>query len=260
MTKQMKRVALITGGSRGIGFGIALQLAASGFDLAINGTRDATDVEDAIKQLKDFGNNVIYCRGSIAVTAERENIINQVQEYYGKLHVLVNNAGIAPKERKDILEATEASFDEVVSTNLKGAYFLTQKAANRMIAQKKADDAFNGCIINISSISATVASVNRGEYCISKAGISMATQLFAVRLGEFNIPVFEVRPGIIHTDMTAGVKEKYDKLIAEGLCVQQRWGEPEDVGKVVAALANGNFMYSTGQVIMVDGGMTIPRL
>ena len=157
----------------------------------------------------------------------------------GSLHVLVNNAGVAPKERKDILEATEESFDDVISTNLKGPYFLTQKAANWMIEQKKNDPTFTGCIINISSISATVASVNRGEYCISKAGISMATQLFAVRLGEFNIPVFEVRPGIIRTDMTAGVKEKYDKLIEEGLCVQKRWGEPEDVGKVVAALAKG---------------------
>lgn len=256
----MKRVALITGGSRGIGFGIAIQLAQNGFDLAINGTRAASDVTDVIKRLKDFGRDVIYCRGSIAVSADRENMMNEVKQRYGRLHVLVNNAGVAPKERKDILETTEESFDNVVSTNLKGAYFLTQKAANWMIAQKKADESFNGGIINISSISATVASVNRGEYCISKAGLSMATQLFAVRLGEFNIPVFEVRPGIIRTDMTAGVKEKYDQLIAEGLCVQQRWGEPEDVGKVVASLASGNFMYSTGQVIMVDGGMTIPRL
>ena len=129
-----------------------------------------------------------------------------------------------------------------------------------MIEQKEKDSTFNGCIVNISSMSATVASVNRGEYCLSKAGLSMATQLFAVRLGAFNIPVFEVRPGIIRTDMTAGVKEKYDKMINEGLCVQQRWGEPEDVGKVVAVLAKGDFMYSTGQVIMVDGGLTIPRL
>jgi NAD(P)-dependent dehydrogenase (short-subunit alcohol dehydrogenase family) len=147
-----------------------------------------------------------------------------------------------------------------MTTNLKGCYFLTQKAANWMIEQKQNDAAFDGCIINVSSVSATVASVNRGEYCLSKAGLSMATQLFAVRLGQFNIPVYEVRPGIIYTDMTAGVKEKYDQMIAEGLCVQQRWGMPEDVGKAVAALAKGSFLYSTGQVIMVDGGMTIPRL
>lgn len=256
----MKRVALITGGSRGIGFGIALQLAQNGFDLAINGMREATDVVDAINQLKSFGVDVIYCRGNIASSGDRENMMSEVKNYFNKLHVLVNNAGVAPKERKDILEATEESFDHVVSTNLKGAYFLTQAAANFMIEQKKNDGSFNGCVINVSSISATVVSVNRGEYCISKAGLSMATQLFATRLGEFNIPVYEVRPGIIYTDMTAGVKEKYDKLIDEGLCVQKRWGKPEDVGKVVASLANGNFMYSTGQVIMVDGGMTIPRL
>ncbi len=256
----MKRIALITGGSRGIGFGIAIQLAANGFDLAINGTRIPGDVEEVVQKLKDFGNDVIYCQGNISSSTDRENISDQVKKHYGKLHVLVNNAGVAPKERKDILEATEESFDEVISTNLKGPYFLMQKAANWMIEQKKNDHEFTGCIINISSISATVASVNRGEYCISKAGISMATQLFAVRLGEFNIPVFEVRPGVIRTDMTAGVKEKYDKLIEEGLCVQKSWGEPEDVGKVVAALAKSDFMYSTGQVIMVDGGLTIPRL
>jgi NAD(P)-dependent dehydrogenase (short-subunit alcohol dehydrogenase family) len=144
--------------------------------------------------------------------------------------------------------------------SISGTYFLMQRAVNWMIEQKKNDETFTGCIINISSMSATVASVNRGEYCISKAGLSMATQLFAVRLGEFNIPVYEIRPGIIRTDMTAGVKEKYDKLISEGLLVQKRWGESEDVGKVVSSLANGNFAYSTGQVIMVDGGLTIPRL
>jgi len=217
-------------------------------------------VEDAVKKLKDFGNDVIYCRGSISSTADRENVLDEVNKHYGALHVLVNNAGIAPNVRNDILEATEESFDEVIGVNLKGTYFLTQRAAKWMIEQKKKEETFRGCIINISSMSATVASVNRGEYCISKAGLSMATQLFAVRLGEFDIPVFEVRPGIIRTDMTAGVKEKYDKLISEGLCVQQRWGEPGDVGKIVSSLVNGNFAYSTGQVIMVDGGLTIPRL
>jgi len=256
----MKRVALITGGSRGIGFGVATQLAMNGFDIAINGTRSDADVEDAVKKLKDFGNDVIYCRGSISSTADRENVLDEVNKHYGALHVLVNNAGIAPNVRNDILEATEESFDEVIGVNLKGTYFLTQRAAKWMIEQKKKEETFRGCIINISSMSATVASVNRGEYCISKAGLSMATQLFAVRLGEFDIPVFEVRPGIIRTDMTAGVKEKYDKLISEGLCVQQRWGEPGDVGKIVSSLVNGSFSYSTGQVIMVDGGLTIPRL
>ena len=256
----MRRVALITGGSRGIGFGIAKELAQNNFDLAINGTRAAGLVEDAVEELKEYGIEVMYCQGNIASSRDRAEILNQIKKHFGRLHVLVNNAGVAPKERKDILDATEESFDHVIDVNLKGPYFLTQKAANWMIEQKKMDDEFKACIINISSISATVASVNRGEYCISKAGVGMATQLFAVRLGEFNIPVFEVRPGIIETDMTSGVKEKYDKLIEEGLCVQKRWGQPQDVGKVVASLAKGDFMYSSGQVIMVDGGLTIPRL
>ena len=256
----MNKVALITGGSRGIGLGIAKELAATGFDLAINGTRAANDIENVIAELKKFPVDVIYCQGSIAIAGDRKKIIDEVEQHYGKLNLLVNNAGIAPGERKDILETTEESFDNVLDTNLKGTYFLTQLAANRMISQKKKDTAFNGSIINISSISSSVASVNRGEYCISKAGISMITKLFAARLGEFNIPVYEVQPGIIFTDMTAAVTEKYNKLIAEGLCIQKRWGQPEDVGKVVASLVSGNFSYSTGQVIMVDGGMTIQRL
>ena len=220
----MKRVALITGGSRGIGFGIAKHLAENGFDIAINGVREEDAVRDVLQNLRNAGADVLYCQGDISVTADRKKIIAQVKKHFGKLHVLVNNAGIAPKERKDILETTEESFDRLIATNLKGSYFLTQHAANWMIEQKKADTSFTSCIINVSSISATVASVNRGEYCISKAGLSMATQLFAVRLGEFDIPVYEVRPGVIYTDMTAGVKEKYDKLIEEGLCVQNRWG------------------------------------
>lgn len=256
----MKRIALITGGSRGIGFGIAVELAKAGFDLAINGTRSEEAVQPAIAELKALGVNVLYCQGNIASANDRKQMIARVQEYYGALHVLVNNAGMAPRERKDILETTEESYDEVMSTNLKGCYFLTQLVANWMIKQKETETEFAGAIVNVSSISATVASVNRGEYCVSKAGLSMTTQLFAVRLGEYNIPVYEVRPGVIRTDMTAGVTEKYDKLISEGLCLQPRWGESVDVGRAVAALAKGDFLYSTGQVIMVDGGMTVPRL
>jgi len=256
----MRRVALITGGTRGIGCGIALELAKNNFDLAINGTRPAAQVEDALSALRHYGIEVMYCPGDIASSGDRIEMLRQVKDHYGRLHVLVNNAGVAPKERRDILEATEESFDYVMGVNLKGSYFLTQKTANWMIEQKKTNPEFKGCIINISSVSASVASVNRGEYCISKAGIGMTTQLFAVRLGEYDIPVFEIRPGIIQTDMTSGVREKYDKLIAEGLLVQKRWGEPQDVGKVVTSLAKGDFLYSTGQVIMVDGGLTIPRL
>ncbi len=256
----MKKTALVTGGSRGIGFGIAVELAKNGFNLAINGMRFPEEVKPAIQELKSFGHEVVYFQGNIASPADRERLIQNMKTHCGQLNVLVNNAGMAPRQRKDILEATEESYDEVMNTNLKGSYFLMQAAANWMIERKKQDNNFSASIINISSMSATVVSVNRGEYCISKAGLSMATQLFAVRLGEFDIPVFEVRPGIIRTDMTAGVQEKYDKLIAEGLCVQQRWGEPEDVGRVVASLAKGEFRYSTGQVILVDGGLTIPRL
>ena len=160
----------------------------------------------------------------------------------------------------DILDAAEDSYEWVMKINLQGPYFLTQAVARWMIEQKQRDAGWRGCIINISSISATVASTSRGEYCISKAGVSMATRLWAARLGEFDIPVYEIRPGVIATDMTAGVKEKYDKLIAEGLCIQRRWGQPDDIGRAAAALARGDLAYSTGQVVMVDGGLTIPRL
>ncbi|MFC4872444.1 3-ketoacyl-ACP reductase [Negadavirga shengliensis] len=256
----MKRVALVTGGSRGIGLGIAKCLAEEGFDLAINGMRKEEDTAQSLDELRGLGADVVYCRGDVGDAGERQAIMDKVQAHFGRLNVLVNNAGVAPKERKDILEAIEESFDYVLKTNLNSAYFLSQLAANWMIRQKNGHPEFKASIINVSSISATIASVNRGEYCVAKAGMSMATQLFAVRLGEFDIPVYEVRPGVIATDMTSGVKEKYDKLIKEGLCVQPRWGQPEDVGLAVAGLAKGDFPYSTGQVIMVDGGLSLPRL
>ena len=249
----MKKTALITGGSRGIGYGIAKQLGENGFDLAINGMRPAESVKDILQSLRDTGADVLYCQGDIGSKADRQKILQEVKAHFGRLHVLVNNAGVAPKQRGDVLSMSEESFDHVLSINLKGAFFLAQQAANWMIDQKKTDSSFTGCIINISSVSASEASVNRGEYCISKAGLGM------VRLGEFDIPVYEVRPGVVITDMTAAVKEKYDKMIAEGLCVQPRWGQPDDVGKAVNALALGYFPYSTGQIIMVDGGLTLRR-
>lgn len=253
-------VALITGGTRGIGLGIAKELAKSGFDLALNGMRDEASIASVLNELKTDGCEVIYIQGNISVEKDRQRMINHTMDHFGTLNVLINNAGIAPAERKDILEATEKSFDQVMETNLKGPYFLTQLAANQMIRQKKKEPAGFYCIINISSVSATIASVNRGEYCISKAGIAMATKLWAARLGEFDIPVYEIQPGVIQTDMTAGVQEKYDHLFRQGLAIQQRWGTPEDVGKVAAAMASGNLPYSTGQVVMVDGGMTLLRL
>ena len=256
-----KPVAFITGGSRGIGFGCAHQLAQLGFDVAINGMRDESAVSEPIAALEALGARVLYCQGDIGSAEARSSMLASIKERFGRLNVLVNNAGVAPKERKDILEASEESFDYVVDTNVKGPYFLSQAAANWMIEQKDvADaDAFYA-IINVGSISATVVSVNRGEYCVSKAGIAMMSQLFAARLGEYGIPVYEIRPGVIKTDMTSGVTGKYDALIEDGLCVTKRWGFPDDIGKAVASLANGQFPYSTGQVIMVDGGLTMPRL
>jgi 3-oxoacyl-[acyl-carrier protein] reductase len=256
----MKKTALVTGGSRGIGLGIAKELAKAGFNLAINGVRDQESVQPVLHELKGFGIDVIYAQGDVSKPLERENILQKVIAEFGHLNVLVNNAGIAPKERKDILEASEESFEYVLDINLKGPYFLTQLFANHMVQKKKENAGFECCIINVSSVSATVASVNRGEYCISKAGIAMATKLWAARLGEYNIPVYEIQPGIIKTDMTSGVTEKYDKLFEAGLSIQKRWGLPDDIGKVAVSMASGMMPYSTGQVVLVDGGMTVQRL
>jgi 3-oxoacyl-[acyl-carrier protein] reductase len=256
----MNKIALITGGSRGIGFGIATYLAAQGYDLAINGIRPEEDAKPALEKLRAMGGQVIYCPGNIALEEDRRSIIETIKNKMGSLHVLINNAGVAPKERNDILQASAESYDYVMDTNLKGPYFLTQSIANWMIEQKLKDPEYTAQIIIISSISAVVASTNRGEYCLSKAGLAMMTQLFAVRMSEYNIPVYEIRPGIIKSDMTAGVTEKYDKLIAEGLTLQPRWGTPDDVGKAVSAITQGQFPYSTGQIFMVDGGLTQLRL
>ena len=253
-------VALITGGSRGIGFGIAKRLAELGFNVAINGMREESQVSEPITALSELGAEVLYCQGDIGSAEARASMLSRVKEKFGKLNILVNNAGVAPKERKDILDASEESFAYVVGTNLQGPYFLTQAAAKWMIEQKAEYPESFFSIINVGSISATVVSVNRGEYCIAKAGIAMMTSLFAARLGEYDIPVYEVRPGIIKTDMTSGVTEKYDRLIENGLCVTPRWGYPEDIGKAVGSLATAQFPFSTGQAILIDGGLTLPRL
>ncbi len=254
-----ERVALVTGGSRGIGFGIAQSLAAEGFQLVICGVRNEDAVQQPLAALREQ-TEVAYFSADVSIAADRQRLRDGIQAKFGALHVLVNNAGVAPKVRADILDASEDSYDWVMDVNLKGPYFLTQLMANWMIAQRKAAADFAGCIVNVSSISSTVASPSRGEYCLSKAGMSMATLLWATRLGEYDIPVYEVRPGITETDMTAGVKEKYDTLIADGLLLQQRWGQPADTGKVVAMMARGDVGYSTGQVITVDGGLLVPRL
>jgi 3-oxoacyl-[acyl-carrier protein] reductase len=256
----MKRVALVTGGTRGIGFAIAQCLAREGYDLALCGLRDGKTVAEPIAQLEKLGARVVYRQADVGDTAAHEPLVASVKEHFGWLNVLVNNAGIAPKVRADILEAPEESFDQLLRTNLRGPYFLTQRVARWLVEQRQADAGFQGCMVNISSVSATVASIDRGDYCISKAGVAMATKLWAARLGEFGIPVYEVRPGIIKTDMTSGVAAKYDKLFAEGRAIQARWGAPQEVGAAVAALVRGDFAYSTGSVFTVDGGMTVQRL
>jgi 3-oxoacyl-[acyl-carrier protein] reductase len=256
----VRKVVLITGGGRGIGLGIARCLAIEGCDVAVCGTRAREAVADALGELRALGVDVLYCRADVSDREARDAMLADIHAHFGRLNVLVNNAGVAPNVRADILEATEESFERVMRINLQGPYFLTQAVANWMIEQRQRDAGFEGCIVNVSSISATVASPSRGEYCISKAGVSMATRLWAVRLGEFGIPVYEIRPGVIETDMTRPVKDKYDQLIGAGLLVQSRWGMPEDVGKAVAALVRGDLAYSTGQVILVDGGLTLYRL
>ncbi|THH41711.1 3-ketoacyl-ACP reductase [Neolewinella litorea] len=258
---ESKRTAFVTGGSRGIGLGIARELVKLGYAVAINGVRPAADVIDVLAGLREHSTaDVHYVQGNIGAVGDRERIVEEVYGHFGALDVLVNNAGVAPRERSDLLEMSEESYDRVLDINLKGPFFLTQAIARRMVERQGTESTAEPCIINVGSVSATVASENRGQYCISKAGIGMMTQLFATRLGREGIPVYELRPGIIRTDMTQGVTEKYDKMIAEGLTVQPRWGSPEDVGRAVGALVRGDFPYSTGQVIMIDGGLTVSRL
>ena len=252
--------ALITGGTRGIGLGIARQLGESGYRLAVNGIRAEEAVEESLQTLRELAPEVIYCRGDVAWAGDRQAMVQQVKSTFGRLDVLVNNAGITSQGRRDILEADEESFDRVLDVNLKGPFFLTRLCANWMIEQRNSGAGLLPAIVNISSISAEFVSVNRGDYCLSKSATGMATKLWAVRLAEFGIPVYEVQPGIIQSDMTAGVTEKYDRMIAEGLTLEPRWGTPEDVGKAVSALVRGEIPYATGQVLYVDGGMRIDHL
>ncbi|MEX0646861.1 MAG: 3-ketoacyl-ACP reductase [Balneolaceae bacterium] len=256
----MNPVALITGGSRGIGLAIARKLCENGYDVAINGVREESAVTKVLEELNSTGSKAIYCRGDIGSEEDRKRIVEDVKSAFGRLNVLVNNAGVAPKDRLDPLQATNESFERVMRINLEGPYFLTQAVANWMVEQKQKKDSFTAVIVNIGSISATVVSPNRGDYCMSKAGLAMHSKIWAVRLAEYGIPVFEVRPGVIKTDMTSAVTDKYDKLIGEGLTVQPKWGYPEDVAKATFSLVSGDFPYSTGEVFMVDGGLTIPRL
>lgn len=265
----MNPVALITGASRGIGRGIALELAKVGLDLVVNYAGNAAAARqtagDCVAAGQGAGRSVRaeICQGDIGRAPDRQKLIEFTKAEFGRLDLLVNNAGVAPEVRADILEASEESFDRLIAINLKGPYFLTQLAARWMIEQGRAGDpgaGFRPKIITISSVSAYTASVNRGDYCLSKAGLSMLTALYAARLAEHGIGVYEIRPGLIATDMTGPVKEKYDKLIEAGLTPIQRWGTPEDVGKAVAAIAQDLLPFSTGEVINVDGGFHLRRL
>jgi 3-oxoacyl-[acyl-carrier protein] reductase len=255
-----KRTALVTGGTRGIGLGVAEALCREGFDLVLGGQREAAEVEPTLAGLRRAGSDVLYVRADVGEAEGRARLLGATRERFPRLNLLVNNAGVAPRVRADILEADEESFDRLIRVNLKGAYFLTQAVARWMVEERQKDATCAAAIVNVTSISASVASPDRGDYCLSKAALAMATQLFAVRLGPLGIPVYEVRPGVIRTDMTAGVGEKYDRLIESGLLLQPRWGLPEDVGRAVAALARGDLAYSTGAVLVVDGGLTVPRL
>ncbi|MCC2594038.1 3-ketoacyl-ACP reductase [Tessaracoccus sp. OS52] len=254
----MNRVAVVTGGSRGIGLGISQALIAQGLRVAVVATRP--EPEGLIEGLGG-PEKAAYFQGRVDDVDSHAGLVADIVAHFGRIDVLVNNAGVAPEERRDLLEATPESYDRVMGINLRGPYFLTQAVARQML-QQQGDDAANvrGVIVNVSSISATTVSINRGEYCLSKAGVSMATRLWAARLAPEGVLVYEVRPGVIATDMTAGVKERYDSLFAQGISPMPRWGQPSDVGGAVAALASGAMPYSTGDVIHVDGGMHLPRL
>ena len=248
------RVALVTGGSRGIGRGIALEVARVGYDLAVNYVANEAAARAAQAEIHRLGRRAEVVRGDVGIREDRDAVMEAVRVAYGRIDLLVNNAGIVSAVRRDILEAREEDYDRVMAVNLKGPYFLTQQVARWMVEQRCQHPEREFTIVNIGSISGYAPGVNRGEYCLSKAGVRMATSLWAARLAEFGIRVHEIRPGIIETDLTGPVKAKYDKLIAEGITPIRRWGTPEDVGKAVAAIASGAFPFSTGATFEVDGG------
>ena len=256
----MTKTALITGGTRGIGFGIACALAQEGWTLGLGGVRPDAAVTGALDQVRALGADVHYLPGDLAQRHDRARVVDRAREVLGPINALINNAGRAPRVRADLLEASEEGFEELLRANLQGPYFLTQTIARDQLERRRLDPSFSAAIVFVTSVSAEMASPNRGEYCVSKAGLSMAARLFAARLAEHGIPVFEVRPGIIATDMTAGVHEAYDRRIAEGLVPERRWGQPGEVGRAVAALVRGDFPFATGTIVTVDGGLSIPRL
>ena len=258
-----RSVSLITGAGRGIGRGIAVELAKLGHAVVINYAGNAGAAEECLRLVREVGGDGITARADVSVSTDRERLVQETLDAYGRIDLLVNNAGVAPSVRADLLEASEESFDRLINVNLKGPYFLTQLVARRMIEQVRRGDlnAFGlPRIVTVTSISAYAASVNRGDYCVAKAGLAMMTALYAARLAEYGVNVYEVRPGVIATDMTEGVKEKYDRMIDQGAWPIRRWGQPEDVGRAVAAIARGDFPYSTGEAINIDGGFHLRTL
>ncbi|RPJ02644.1 MAG: 3-ketoacyl-ACP reductase [Deltaproteobacteria bacterium] len=258
-------VALVTGGSRGLGRGIVCQLARLGFSVGINYTANENAAEETVvlcRQVQADGDQrFIPIKADVGSSEDREQLFRETLRVFGRIDALINNAGIGPRTRVDVTETSLQSFYEVLRVNLEGPFFLTQSVVNYWLREKPHPALPHGFkVIFNSSISADTASLNRGEYCISKAGLAMVTQLWALRLAHEGIQVFELRPGIMETDLTRGVKEKYDRLIAEGLVPQKRWGQPEDVGLAVGAILTGDFPYSTGEVIYLDGGFHLRRL
>lgn len=252
-------VALVTGGARGIGLGISRRLLEDGWRVAANGVRPKEEAEPALAESAAAG-DAIYIPGDVGDPAAREELVATAVAAFGRIDLLVNNAGITSPGRADMLEVAEADFDRVMAVNLKGPFLLTQAVAHQMIRQRRSEPQARGRIINISSISSVLASTNRAEYCISKAGVSMTTKLWATRLAPHGIDVYEVRPGVIKSDMTAEVTDKYDELFRQGLALDSRWGTPEDVAGAVSVLAGGAIRYATGLVLTIDGGLTVPRL
>jgi 3-oxoacyl-[acyl-carrier protein] reductase len=256
-------VSLVTGAGRGIGRGVAIELAKLGHAVVINYAGNAGAAEECLRLVREAGGDGITARADVSVSTDRERLVQETLDAYGRIDLLVNNAGVAPSVRADLLEASEESFDRLININLKGPYFLTQLVARRMIEQAQRGDvkAFGlPRIVTITSVSAYAASINRGDYCVAKAGLAMMTALYAARLAEYGVNVYELRPGVIATDMTEGVKEKYDRMIEQGAWPIRRWGQPEDIGRAVAAIARGDFPYSTGEVINIDGGFHLRTL
>ena len=256
----MKPVALVTGGSRGIGFGIAKKLAEAGYDLGINGVRPESDAQANLDELKALGSKVVYLQGNIAEKTDRKSIIEGLKAHFGKIDVLVNNAGVAPRVRCDVLEVTEGDYDHLMNINEKGTFFLTQEIAKWMLDLKATNPAAQISIINITSVSAELASPKRAAYCMSKASLSMLSKTMAVRMAPHGIAVYEIRPGFVDTDMIEKVRETYLTLVQEGATLEPRIGKPEDIGQVVATLVKGDLPYASGQIINVDGGLTIARM